>query len=284
MNTKLRAYFLISLLAISWGTIPLIIKTTDVSSMSLVGIRTFLGSIFLLFFVLQKRQFTKELIYSGIILGPLLAIHWSSMFKSIELNTVAVGIGLVFSYPIFILIIEIMMGKNIKFFQVALVLIGFFGLYLLLDFSSISSLLGVAYGLISAFSLAILIIYGSSKSVQFGGLNVAFVQVSFAAIILSPFTYNGFSWMLNNLLVSVFLGFFLTGVGLTTYWYVIKFIPPVSIGTITFLEPVTGVVFGAIVLNESLRTSQYIGFIIVIFIGVSQVLFDTINQAQLHEN
>ena len=284
MNTKLRAYFLISLLAISWGTIPLIIKTTDVSSMSLVGIRTFLGSIFLLFFVLQKRQFTKELIYSGIILGPLLAIHWSSMFKSIELNTVAVGIGLVFSYPIFILIIEIMMGKNIKFFQVALVLIGFFGLYLLLDFSSISSLLGVAYGLLSAFSLAILIIYGSSKSVQFGGLNVAFVQVSFAAIILSPFTYNGFSWMLNNLLVSVFLGFFLTGVGLTTYWYVIKFIPPVSIGTITFLEPVTGVVFGAIVLNESLRTSQYIGFIIVIFIGVSQVLFDTINQAQLHEN
>ena len=284
MNTKLRAYFLISLLAISWGTIPLIIKTTDVSSMSLVGIRTFLGSIFLLFFVLQKRQFTKELIYSGIILGPLLAIHWSSMFKSIELNTVAVGIGLVFSYPIFILIIEIMMGKNIKFFQVALVLIGFFGLYLLLDFSSISSLLGVAYGLLSAFSLAILIIYGSSKSVQFGGLNVAFVQVSFAAIILSPFTYNGFSWMLNNLLVSVFLGFFLTGVGLTTYWYAIKFIPPVSIGTITFLEPVTGVVFGAIVLNESLRTSQYIGFIIVIFIGVSQVLFDTINQAQLHEN
>lgn len=284
MNTKLRAYFLISLLAISWGTIPLIIKTTDVSSMSLVGIRTFLGSIFLLFFVLQKRQFTKELIYSGIILGPLLAIHWSSMFKSIELNTVAVGIGLVFSYPIFILIIEIMMGKNIKFFQVALVLIGFFGLYLLLDFSSISSLLGVAYGLISAFSLAILIIYGSPKSVQFGGLNVAFVQVSFAAIILSPFTYNGFSWMLNNLLVSLFLGFFLTGVGLTTYWYVIKFIPPMSIGTITFLEPVTGVVFGAIVLNESLRTSQYIGFIIVIFIGVSQVLFDTINQAQLHEN
>lgn len=284
MNTKLRAYFLISLLAISWGTIPLIIKTTDVSSMSLVGIRTFLGSIFLLFFVLQKRQFTKELIYSGIILGPLLAIHWSSMFKSIELNTVAVGIGLVFSYPIFILIIEIMMGKNIKFFQVALVLVGFFGLYLLLDFSSISSLLGVAYGLISAFSLAILIIYGSPKSVQFGGLNVAFVQVSFAAIILSPFTYNGFSWMLNNLLVSLFLGFFLTGVGLTTYWYVIKFIPPVSIGTITFLEPVTGVVFGAIVLNESLRTSQYIGFIIVIFIGVSQVLFDTINQAQLHEN
>ena len=280
MNKKLRAYILISLLAICWGSIPLIIRTSDVSSLSLVGIRTFLGSIFLLIFVLQRRQITKDLLYSGIFLGPLLAIHWSTMFKSIELNTVAIGIGLVFSYPIFILIIEFFRGRNIKLFQVILILTGFFGLYLLLDFSTISSGIGVVYGLVSAFSLAILIIYGSAKSLQFGGLNVAFVQVSFAAIILSPFTYDGFSWMLDNILVSMFLGFFLTGVGLTTYWYVIKFISPVSIGTVTYLEPVTGVIFGAMILNESLRISQYIGFAIVLLIGIVQVIIDTKNQAQ----
>jgi len=280
LNKKLRAYILISLLAICWGSIPLIIRTSDVSSLSLVGIRTFLGSIFLLIFVLQRRQITKDLLYSGIFLGPLLAIHWSTMFKSIELNTVAIGIGLVFSYPIFILIIEFFRGRNIKLFQVILILTGFFGLYLLLDFSTISSAIGVVYGLVSAFSLAILIIYGSAKSLQFGGLNVAFVQVSFAAIILSPFTYDGFSWMLDNILVSMFLGFFLTGVGLTTYWYVIKFISPVSIGTVTYLEPVTGVIFGAMILNESLRISQYIGFAIVLLIGIVQVIIDTKNQAQ----
>lgn len=283
MNKKLRAYLLISLLAICWGFIPLIIRTSDVSSLSLVGIRTFLGTIFLLIFVLQKRQITKDLLYGGIFLGPLLAIHWSTMFKSIELNTVAVGIGLVFSYPIFILLIELFRGKNIKLLQVALIFTGFFGLYLLLDFSTISSFIGVVYGLVSAFSLAILIIYGSSKSIQFGGLNVAFVQVFFAAIILSPFTYEGFSWMLDNLLVSMFLGFFLTGVGLTTYWYVIKFIPPVSIGTITYLEPVTGVIIGTMILNESLRTSQYVGFAVVLFIGIAQVVIDTKNQVQSPE-
>ncbi|RPG97164.1 MAG: DMT family transporter [Candidatus Pelagibacter sp. TMED239] len=283
MNKKLRAYLLISLLAICWGFIPLIIRTSDVSSLSLVGIRTFLGTIFLLIFVLKKRQITKDLLYGGIFLGPLLAIHWSTMFKSIELNTVAVGIGLVFSYPIFILLIELFRGKNIKLLQVVLIFTGFFGLYLLLDFSTISSYIGVVYGLVSAFSLAILIIYGSSKSIQFGGLNVAFVQVFFAAIILSPFTYEGFSWMLDNLLVSMFLGFFLTGVGLTTYWYVIKFIPPVSIGTITYLEPVTGVIIGAMILNESLRTSQYVGFAVVLFIGIAQVVIDTKNQVQSPE-
>jgi drug/metabolite transporter (DMT)-like permease len=165
-----------------------------------------------------------------------------------------------------------------------IILIGFFGLYLLLDFTTISSVAGVVYGLVSALSLAILILYGSSKSIKFGGLNVAFVQVFFAAVILSPFTYSGISWMLDNLLVSIFLGFFLTGVGLTTYWYVIKFISPISIGTITYLEPVTGVIIGSIILNESLRSSQYIGFGIVLIVGISQVFTDTKNQVQPLEN
>ena len=275
MNLKLRAYFLISLLAISWGTIPLIIRTSNISSLSLVGIRTFLGSIFLLIFVLKKRGITRQLLNSGFVLGPLLAIHWSTMFKSIELNSVAVGIGLVFSYPIFVIFIETFRGQKVERFQVLIILAGFFGLFFLLDISTIASPIGVVYGIISAITLAFLIIYGSEKSKEYGGLNVAFIQVIFAALCLSPFTVSGFDWMIDNLAVSIFLGFFLTGVGLATYWYVVKIITPLSIGTITYLEPVTGVVIGALILNESLKGLQYFGFGLVILAGITQVYLDS---------
>tara|TARA_B100000003_G_scaffold78829_1_gene70780 strand:+ start:144 stop:974 length:831 start_codon:yes stop_codon:yes gene_type:complete len=275
LNLKLRAYFLISLLAISWGTIPLIIRTSNISSLSLVGIRTFLGSIFLLIFVLKKRGITRQLLNSGFVLGPLLAIHWSTMFKSIELNSVAVGIGLVFSYPIFVIFIETFRGQKVERFQILIILAGFFGLFLLLDISTIASPIGVVYGIISAITLAFLIIYGSEKSKEYGGLNVAFIQVIFAALCLSPFTVSGFDWMIDNLAVSVFLGFFLTGVGLATYWYVVKIITPLSIGTITYLEPVTGVVIGALILNESLKGLQYFGFGLVILAGITQVYLDS---------
>ena len=275
MNLKLRAYFLISLLAISWGTIPLIIRTSNISSLSLVGIRTFLGSIFLLIFVLKKRGITRQLLNSGFVLGPLLAIHWSTMFKSIELNSVAVGIGLVFSYPIFVILIEIFRGQKVERFQILIILAGFFGLFFLLDISTIASPIGVVYGITSAITLAFLIIYGSEKSKEYGGLNVAFIQVIFAALCLSPFTVSGFDWMIDNLAVSVFLGFFLTGVGLATYWYVVKIITPLSIGTITYLEPVTGVVIGALILNESLQGLQYFGFGLVILAGITQVYLDS---------
>ena len=275
MNLKLRAYFLISLLAISWGTIPLIIRTSNISSLSLVGIRTFLGSIFLLLFVLKKRGITRQLLNSGFVLGPLLAIHWTTMFKSIELNSVAVGIGLVFSYPIFVIFIEIFRGQKVERSQILIILAGFFGLFFLLDISTIASPIGVVYGITSAITLAFLIIYGSEKSKEYGGLNVAFIQVIFAALCLSPFTVSGFDWMIDNLAVSVFLGFFLTGVGLATYWYVVKIITPLSIGTITYLEPVTGVVIGALILNESLKGLQYFGFGLVILAGITQVYLDS---------
>ena len=275
MNLKLRAYFLISLLAISWGTIPLIIRTSNISSLSLVGIRTFLGSIFLLIFVLKKRGITRQLLNSGFVLGPLLAIHWSTMFKSIELNSVAVGIGLVFSYPIFVIFIEIFRGQKVERSQILIILVGFFGLFFLLDISTIASPIGVVYGVTSAITLAFLIIYGSEKSKEYGGLNVAFIQVIFAALCLSPFTVSGFDWMIDNLAVSVFLGFFLTGVGLATYWYVVKIITPLSIGTITYLEPVTGVVIGSLILNESLQGLQYFGFGLVILAGITQVYLDS---------
>ncbi len=266
---------MISLLAICWGTIPLIIRTSNISPLSLVGIRTFLGSIFLLLFVFKQRGITQKLLNSGFVLGPLLAIHWSTMFKSIELNSVAVGIGLVFSYPIFVIFIETFRGQKVAKSQILIILTGFFGLFFLLDISTIVSPIGVLYGIISAISLAFLIIYGSEKSKEHGGLNVAFVQVIFAAVCLSPFTVSGFIWMLNNLAVSIFLGFFLTGVGLATYWYVVKIITPLSVGTITYLEPVTGVVLGSLILNETLKGFQYIGFGLVIFAGILQVYLDS---------
>ena len=280
MNPTTKAYSGIILLAISWGTIPLIIRTSDITSISLVGIRTFLGTFFLATLLIRKNLNIKELIKPGLILGPLLAIHWVTMFESIELNSIAVGIGLVFSYPLFVLLLEFLRGNKPKSYQVFLISIGFIGLYFLLDISNINSLEGIFYGLISAISLSLIIIIGEKFSSQLGGLKVAFSQLLVASIILFKFTYESREWLVNNLAVSIFLGFFLTGVGLTTYWYVVKIIKPIAVSTISYLEPVTGVILGAFLLNENLSTKQLMGFVLVLLVGIGQIYFDSkINSA-----
>ncbi|MDC3256723.1 EamA family transporter [Acidimicrobiia bacterium] len=274
MKPTTKAYSGIILLAISWGTIPLIIRTSDITSISLVGIRTFLGTFFLATLLLRKNLNIKELIKPGLILGPLLAIHWVTMFESIELNSIAVGIGLVFSYPLFVLLFEFLRGNKPKSYQVFLISIGFIGLYFLLDISNIISLEGIFYGLISAISLSLIIIIGEKFSSQLGGLKVAFSQLLVASIILIKFTYESREWLIENFVVSIFLGFFLTGVGLTTYWYVVKVIKPIAVSTISYLEPVTGVILGAFLLNENLSSKQLVGFILVLLVGIGQIYFD----------
>jgi len=275
VNQVLRAYLAITVLAVSWGTIPLIIRTSEINSISLVGVRTFIGSIFLGLILLKKDVSIKELIKPGLILGPLLAIHWVTMFESIELNSVAVGIGLVFSYPIFVIFIEYARGTKLQSYQILLILSGFLGLYLLLDLVDVKSITGIIYGLVSAVSLAFIITIGERYSSKLGGLKVAFSQLIVAAFILIKFTFDSWNWMISNILISLFLGLFLTALGLTTYWYVVKVIKPLAVSTITYLEPVTGVVLGALILNENLEIKQIIGFSIVLLVGVLQVYLDS---------
>ena len=275
MNQVLRAYLAITVLAVSWGTIPLIIRTSEINSISLVGVRTFIGPIFLGLILLKKDVSIKELIKPGLILGPLLAIHWVTMFESIELNSVAVGIGLVFSYPIFVIFIEYARGTKLQSYQILLILSGFLGLYLLLDLVDVKSITGIIYGLMSAVSLAFIITIGERYSSKLGGLKVAFSQLIVAAFILIKFTFDSWNWMISNILISLFLGLFLTALGLTTYWYVVKVIKPLAVSTITYLEPVTGVVLGALILNENLEIKQIIGFSIVLLVGVLQVYLDS---------
>ena len=280
MNQVLRAYLAITVLAVSWGTIPLIIKTSEISSISLVGIRTFIGSIFLSLFVIRKGLNIKDLIKPGLILGPLLAIHWVTMFESIELNSVTVGIGSVFSYPIFVLIIERIRGKTLSIKQVLIIIFGFLGLMILLDVKYIDSLTGVFYGILSAISLALIITIGEKYSTELGGLKVAFIQLLVAGVCLFYFTIEGYQWMISNIFVSIFLGVFLTAIGLSTYWYVVKIIKPLSVSTITYLEPTTGVILGVLILNENIRLNQVVGFLIILFVGILQVITDSKSKNQ----
>ena len=144
-----------------------------------------------------------------------------------------------------------------------------------LEIDSINSIEGVIYGIISAISLALIITIGEKFSNSLGGLNVAFAQLVFAAIILFYFTLDGVPWLFKIPFVGMFLGFFLTGVGLSTYWYVVKIIKPISVSTISYLEPLTGVVLGIYLLGESINIRQFIGFVLVIVMGILQLIYDT---------
>ena len=136
----------------------------------------------------------------------------------------------------------------------------------MLDVKYIDSITGIFYGILSAISLALIITTGEKYSTELGGLRVAFIQLLVAGVCLIYFTIEGYQWMISNIFVSIFLGVFLTAIGLSTYWYVVKVIKPLSVSTITYLEPTTGVILGVLILNENIRLNQFVGFLIILFV------------------
>ena len=171
--------------------------------------------------------------------------------------------------------IEGLRGKRLTIIQTFIIIIGFIGLIVLLEIGTIDSVSGVVLGIISAVSLSLLITIGEHYTNQFGGLNIAFAQLLSAGLVMFYFTVPGFTWMIENIFVSLFLGIFLTAIGLTTYWYVVKIIKPLSVSTITYLEPTSGVILGIIILDEIISLNQLIGFTLILFVGISQIIYDS---------
>ena len=171
--------------------------------------------------------------------------------------------------------IEGLRGKRLTIIQTFIIIIGFIGLIVLLEIGTIDSVSGAVLGIISAVSLSLLITIGEHYTNQFGGLNIAFAQLLSAGLVMFYFTVPGFTWMIENIFVSLFLGIFLTAIGLTTYWYVVKIIKPLSVSTITYLEPTSGVILGIIILDEIISLNQLIGFTLILFVGISQIIYDS---------
>ena len=73
----------------------------------------------------------------------------------------------------------------------------------LLEIGTIDSVSGVVLGIISAVSLSLLITIGEHYTNQFGGLNIAFAQLLSAGLVMFYFTVPGFTWMIENIFVSL---------------------------------------------------------------------------------
>ena len=69
--------------------------------------------------------------------------------------------------------------------------------------------------------------------------------------------------------------------GIILGWvYAVKIIKPLSVNTITYLEPTTGVILGFLVLNENLRINQLVGFFIILAVGILQIINDSKPKSQ----
>lgn len=236
----------------------------------------------LVWFAFKPMKLNKKLILWSVLAGIGIAGNFMLYFISISEASVAIAATLMYTAPIFVLLISFVFNLEkaslYKWFAIAMVLAG---VVLLTEVYSIDSdsitFLGIAAGLGAGVSYA-LFLFGFKKATQHGDpqgvLTVAFltltVLISFFIDrneVISAFNSSDFGWL-------ILLG--IIGAGISFFFYVIglRGTVPTSASVIAMVEPVTASLFGVFVLGEMLSFTQLAGMGIILgtvtFLSVKQ--------------
>jgi drug/metabolite transporter (DMT)-like permease len=264
MSNPNKALFQVHLAVFLFGLSGLFGKFLALPATVIVLGRTGFASLALGLWLIGQRQsfrlFRARDLLGLILLGLLLAFHWVSFFRSIQLSTVAIGLLTFSSFPVFVTLLEPLFFPIRWQWQdavkAALVVLG---VALVIPEYRLEAemTVGAFWGLLSGLSFALLQLLNKGYRQRLSALLIAFYQDLFAFISLlfvAPLTGISFSGLELGLLVV--LGVLCTAVAHTLFIESLAVLRTQTASIISALEPVYGIALAALLLEEvpNLRT------------------------------
>lgn len=202
----------------------------------------------------------------------VLSLHWVTFFASIQYANVTVGLLTFASFPLFVSVLEPWFFKEpftrTSIFQALVILIG---MYLVAPLHTITEqqLIGVALGLLSAFTFAILALLNRQLRTQHSGSVIALWQNAYASLTLLPLMYF-FQPDISpeNAWGLIILGVIFTGLAHALFVQSLSAIKAHTASIVVSLEPIYGIVAAVILFNEPLTLMIVSGALLIIGVNV----------------
>lgn len=265
------------LLAASLGAIPLIVRE-DIPWPELVASRVWLGALTLLLLLVARRKLRLPDRHRGTVAvaGVLLAVHWATFFWALKLTTVAVALSVVFLGPVIAsALAPRFLGERVPRRMYWALGSAFVGLVLVVARQgggdvggSGSAVGGVAASLVSAASIAALLLVSKVAVDDLGPLVVTTGELGTAAIVLSPWLPGAVRETVAHPLPLLTLGIVLTGFSFLIIWTAIRELSVVAVSVLLHIEPISAVLLALLFLNETPDVVQWIGIGMVIAGGL----------------
>ena len=264
MHDKNKGLFAIHLAVFLFGFSGLFGKYIVLNPVAIVFGRTFFaGTIFLLGLILLKNRISVHSAKDFLTLslsGVVLAVHWFTFFKSIQVSTVAIGLLTFSTFPLFVTFMEpYFFEEKLRPFDTLVAVIVIIGLILVIpefDFSN-NITQGVIWGVLAGFTFAVLSLLNRKHVETYPPILVAFYQHAFATLSTLPIVlYIPISPTASDIVLLGILGVFCTALAQALFIFSLVHIKAQMASVISGLEPVYGVLFALFLLGEipSLRT------------------------------
>lgn len=280
MGSRERAAILLALLAISWGAIPLIVRS-DVPWQQLVAARVWLGAITVLGYLAVRGRLALPATdrWRVVVSGSMLAAHWASFFLAITETTVAIALSILYMGPVMASVLAPrILGERAHPRVYAGLGVATVGVLLVVRPGGEASPLGLAAAVFSAVSLAALMLIAKPAVKRLGALTMAASELTVASIVMTPWAFQAVVESREFWLELVILGVLLTGVAAVIYWQAMRQLPVAAVAVLMYLEPASAVVWAMLFLSETPDLLSWIGIGLVLAGGVLSSTADTVEE------
>ena len=267
------AVFIFSL--VSFGTAGVWVSRIDLPSWDIVLYRSGIGGAFILLVFLLTRQkpagpaHRKDL---GIVFLSGMAQGVSWIFLHTAYQEIGAGLGTIAYYcgPIAVMFLSpLLFREKMTWWKAGTFLAVVFGMILvnLEALESGKTQYGIFAGLMSAVFLAVMLIL-YKKARHIGGFEGSLIQIAgcFTVVFLFVLSKEGLPrpvpggslpWML-------ILALFNTGIAWCAYYGAVAKLPVQTVSILGYLEPLSAVIWGALVLGESMSGLQAAGALLIL--------------------
>ncbi|MBA2680773.1 MAG: DMT family transporter [Ktedonobacteraceae bacterium] len=211
--------------------------------------------------------------------GVLLAVHWTAFFASIAVSNVAIGLLAFSSFPLFTAGLEpLLLRQRANRVQTAAALVILFGIYLLVPSFSLANAatLGVVLGLFAGATFALLSVVNRGLGTSYPSLTISFYQDGIAALVLLPTLFflptTGF-FTLREIGILLLLGIGCTAIAHTLFIAGMRDITAQLASLFGSLEPVWGILFALLLLQEIPSTRTLLGGGIILAATIAPLFF-----------
>lgn len=236
-----------------------------------IGARAILAFLLLFLFCKVKGislRIKKKDIPVLILSGLLMCVHWVAYFYALKLSNVAIGMLSLFTYPVLTAFLEpVLLGTKFQRIHLLLAFLVMAGMYFLspdLDFQH-SYTIAIAFGLLSALAYAFRNIVLKQKVSNYNGSMLMVYQTGIVGIVLFPFSFTiAPELILGQWQALVALAVLTTAIGHTLFLMTFKHFTITTVSILSSIQPVYGILIGAVFLSEIPKGTTIIGGILIL--------------------
>ncbi|OIK10473.1 transporter [Bacillus sp. MUM 116] len=263
-----------------WGSLGVFVKNIHLSSSEIALLRGIIGSVFLIFFfMIAKQRLSIQALKKNLVLltlsGAAVGFNWILLFQSYRYTTVSNATLSYYFAPVFVMALSpLILKEKLTPAKVGCIIAAMIGLFLVVNIGGESGggnyhhLTGILYGLsAAAFYASVVLINKFIKNLS--GFETTLVQLLVASIILFPYVMMrenlNFSGLTSQSIIFILIiGIIHTGIAYFLYFTSIKELKGQRIAVLSYIDPISAVIFAAIFLGEGMGLMQIIGGVLIL--------------------